>query len=471
MHFLLLFLILLTHVTHPVNSFIKNKKNSNLNNFKDMKDMKENIELDLNSREKNIIKKINGFYGLIGPNIEMNNNDIKSLYDLFTGDGIIQGVFFNKGNLTFVKHLIKTEKVLYEEKNGKIPKNFFIVLILLFLNKVKLFPNIMGMANTAILNIKNKSYALFERDYPYLININFQEMTVNTLNKIHIADFQHFSGHSKVFNDNYLETIDYLPKNNIVNYYLLDSEFSVINKINFKFNYIPIIHDFYSNNDYLILIDSPLIHKIIYIFQKKIPIYLNNKKKTFIHIFDKKNNSVTKYDYINGFYIFHYAYIKDKDDTFEIYTSQYDELEFSNINLKGSYRMIEINKKNKTVFVHKNDLLEKYNLDFPIKFQDKVVLRNYVDRRINGFVITKDLNIVKTLFYENKHICGEHNIINIDNIPYLIFFNIEFEKETNISNNFISLVNLNNYNLIDINIKNNLNLGFHSIFLDNTIAK
>jgi len=133
--------------------------------------------------------------------------------------------------------------------------------------------------------------------------------------------------------------------------------------------------------------------------------------------------------------------------------------------------MIEINKKNKTVFVHKNDLLEKYNLDFPIKFQDKVVLRNYVNRRINGFVITKDLNIEKTLLYENKHICGEHNIINIDNIPYLIFFNIEFKKESNISNNFISLVNLNNYNLIDINIKNNLTLGFHSIFLDNTIAK
>ena len=59
------------------------------------------------------------------------------------------------------------------------------------------------MANTAILNIKNKSYALFERDYPYLININFQEKTVNTLNKIHIADFQHFSGHSKVINDNF----------------------------------------------------------------------------------------------------------------------------------------------------------------------------------------------------------------------------------------------------------------------------
>ena len=468
MHFLLFFLLLIIHVTNPVNSFIKKLKNSNLNNYKDIK---ENIEYDLNPGEKNIIKKVNGFYGLIGPNIEMNNNNIKSLYDLFTGDGIIQGVFFNKGNLTFVKHLIKTEKIIYEEKYGKIPTNFFITLILIFLNKVKLFPNIMGMANTAILNIKNKSYALFERDYPYLININFQEKIVNTVNKIHIGDFQHFSGHSKVFNGNYLETIDYILKNKIVNYYLLNEDFNVINKINFKFNYIPIIHDFYSNNDYLILIDSPLIHKIIYIFQKKIPIYLNNKKKTFIHILDKKNNNVTEYDFKNGFYIFHYAYIKDTDDTLEIYASQYDELEFSNINLKGNYRMIVINKKNKTVFVHKNDLLEKYNLDFPIKFQDKVVLRNYVNRRINGFVITKDLNIEKTLLYENKHICGEHNIINIDNIPYLIFFNIEFKKESNISNNFISLVNLNNYNLIDINIKNNLTLGFHSIFLDNTIAK
>jgi hypothetical protein len=106
--------------------------------------------------------------------------------------------------------------------------------------------------------------------------------------------------------------------------------------------------------------------------------------------------------------------------------------------------------------------------------EQRIDLRNYVDRRINGFVITKDLNIEKTLFYENKHICGEHNIINIDNIPYLIFFNIEFKKEinkTNKTNNFISLVNLNNYNLIDINIQNDLNLGFHSIFLDNTIAK
>ena len=245
MYFILLFFII---VTNHANSFIKKNKNNNINIFKDIK---ENLDINLNYKERNIIKKINGFYGLIGPNYDMNNN-IVSLYDLFTGDGIIQGVFFNKGNLTFVKHLIKTEKVLYEEKKGKLSKNFFLTLIMLFLNKFNLFPNVMGMANTAILNIKNKNYALFERDYPYSINIDFHETSVNTEKKIHIDDFQHFSGHSKVIDNEYLETIDYKVHNSIVNYYLLNKDFSVINKIKFNFNYIPIIHDFYSNNDCLI---------------------------------------------------------------------------------------------------------------------------------------------------------------------------------------------------------------------------
>ena len=43
-----------------------------------------------------------------------------NLYDLFIGDGVIQGVFFDKGKITFVKHVIKTEKLKYEEKNGKL---------------------------------------------------------------------------------------------------------------------------------------------------------------------------------------------------------------------------------------------------------------------------------------------------------------------------------------------------------------
>ena len=58
------------------------------------------------------MKNINGFYGLLGPRIGYEKAG--SLYELFLSDGIIQGVFFQNGNLTFIKHLIRTEKVKFE---------------------------------------------------------------------------------------------------------------------------------------------------------------------------------------------------------------------------------------------------------------------------------------------------------------------------------------------------------------------
>ena len=118
MYFILIFFII---ITNHANSFIKKTKNINLLNINDVNDIRENIETYLQPREKDIIKNLNGFYGLIGPNIYMNNKVPDSLYDLFTGDGTIQGVFFENGKLTFVKHLVKTEKFLYEKQHGKIP--------------------------------------------------------------------------------------------------------------------------------------------------------------------------------------------------------------------------------------------------------------------------------------------------------------------------------------------------------------
>ena len=458
----LLYILITSKITF---SLIKYKREPNKNIFNEVR---ENINLKLPLKEKRIISKINGFYGLIGPNIDMNSN-IDSLFELFTGDGIIQGMFFNKGKLTFVKHLIKTEKVLFEEKVGKIPNNFILTMFLIFLNKIKLFPNIMGMANTAILNIKNKNYALFERDYPYLINVDLEKKRVCTVKKVHIDAFQHFSGHSKITSNGNIETIDYKIQNNDVNYYLLDKDFSLIDSLKFKFNYVPIIHDFYSNDDLLIITDSPIIYKIENIFTKKVPVNLDYDKQTFIYVYNKKNIRCEKYTYEKGFYILHYAYIKDKKETIEIYASQYNKFDFTDVNIKGNYRMIEINKHTKNVSLHTNAELEKYNLDFPILFKDKVISRNYENRRINGFVITKDLQICKELFYENKHICGEHSVIHIDNTPYLIFFNVEIIPTTTNHESFLSLVNLNNYGIIDIKLDYKLNLGFHSVFIENSL--
>ena len=65
--------------------------------------------------KQNIVNKINGFYGLIGPDVNMST--VNNLFDLFIGDGNIQGVFFDKGNITMIKHFVRTDKLLYEERN------------------------------------------------------------------------------------------------------------------------------------------------------------------------------------------------------------------------------------------------------------------------------------------------------------------------------------------------------------------
>ena len=436
--------------------------------MKILDNVSEKIHLKLCTQKNNVISQINGFYGLIGPNINMDNN-ISSLYDLFMGDGIIQGVFFENGNLTFVKHLIKTEKILYEQKFGKLPvNNNYLTMLFLALNKIKLFPNVLGMANTAILNVKNNKtnnyYALFERDHPYLIDINFKNKTINTVKKVNINSLSHFSGHSKANLNGNVETIDYNIINNNVNYIVLDNKFKMIDIVPFKFKYLPVIHDFYADENIVILIDSPLLIDLTQDVKNKMPLYLDTSKKTYIYVFDKKTKKYETYSYDNGFYSFHYAYVKNNKDTFEIYISLYDYIDFTNVNINGKYRKIEINKNSKKVTIHKNEDLEKYNLDFPISFQDKIVSRNFENRKINGFVITKGLNVIKKLFFKNKHICGEHNIIFVKKTPYLVFFNVEENRLLKTKQNLLTLINLYNYELIDIQLNHDLSLGFHSIF-------
>ena len=155
--YLIYFIYLLVQ---PINSSLINKKTNNpvINN-----EIKKVINLELGLKDKKIIEKIKGFYGLIGPNFGMENN-LDNLYDLFIGDGVIQGVFFDKGKITFIKHVIKTEKLKYEEKNGKLIDNFLIRIIVIFLNDINLFPNMLGTANTAIINIK-KNNTKFNNEY------------------------------------------------------------------------------------------------------------------------------------------------------------------------------------------------------------------------------------------------------------------------------------------------------------------
>jgi len=419
------------------------------------KEINKKIEYNLPKRDSDIIKKINGFYGMIGPDV--NTSTITTLYDLFTGDGNIQGIFFDNGELTYTKNFVRTEKLLYEELNGRIPKHWVITFLFMALEKTGLLPNMMGMANTAIMIIENNTYALFERDLPYLLEIDYNKKNINTVKKVNIKGLSHFSGHSKYMN-NKIETIDYHILTKSIDYFQLNKSFDILNKKAIYMDNLPITHDFIMANDNIILTDSPFSFHIDDITNIRVPVKFDKKKPTNIHIINKTDFSINKFISNESFYIFHYADLKDNDECIDIYAPIYEDVNFSKLSINGKYRKISINKQTKEVKIIKNELLEKFNLDFPIKYKNKVILRNIFNNTINGFVVCENLYIKHILFLKDKFICGEPAITEIDDIPYLISFGYNSE------NSYLILIDIENYKIIEIPLNVHVNIGFHSIF-------
>jgi len=423
------------------------------------RELKKEIVYDKSNN--GVINELSGFYGLIGPDID--RFSIKTLYDLFTGDGIIQGVFFDNGNITFVKHFVRTEKLLYEEQYGRFSKKLLMTTFYIIMNKLKMLPNVLGLANTALLDVGTTTLALFERDLPYEINIDFINKSLRTVKKIKINGLQHFSGHSKYI-DNMIHTIEYDVLSNTVSYITLNDSFKQLNKAVIKTCYIPIIHDFMVLNNKMIIIDSPFIWKPF----SQIPITLSNKP-TYIHIYDKITNTRTQYESSTSFYLFHYADVIETNKTIEIYGSQYDTLDFSSLNIQGKYRKIVVNLKSGTVFVLKNPELENMNLDFPLKWRSFVLLRSIENQAINGFVLCKGLDIIKKIqLPKNRFFCGEPSIVEISGSPFLIGFSYDsFEK------GYLIMLELFTQKYIEIPLDKDikLNIGFHSIFLHNQIQE
>lgn len=417
------------------------------------------IEYNLPKDDKNTVKNISGFYGLIGPNVEIKN--VKSLLDLFTGDGIIQGLFFDKGNITFVKQFIRTEKLLYEEKNGRIPTSLFHYVWFMLLHHLGIFPNILGLANTAILNTNNNTYALYERDNPYLINIDKDAQTIHTINKVK-TQFNTISGHTKYnSHSNKLETLEYNVMKQELHHYILNNSFNIENKFSINTKYMPMPHDFITSNNKIITINSPLLFDRNRLFNTSIPIYFDGEKPTIIHAVDTKTNLHEKYTYNKGFYVFHYADIHEDEDYINILAPIYDNIDYSNLNLHGRYRKIVINKHTKEVGILHDHILENYNLDFPVKIHDgRIIMRNLHGDRSNGFVVCKDLQVTNTFFYEHRNICGEPVVINIEDEPHVICF--AYDKD---ENSYCLIINIDQNKTMEIELKENITVGFHSVFV------
>ena len=420
---------------------------------------KTKIDYTLPKDEEQTIKNISGFYGMIGPNVEIKK--VKSLFDLFTGDGMIQGLFFDNGNITFVKKMIRTEKLLYEEKNGRIPTSIFHYIWFMLLHHVGMFPNVFGLANTAFLNTKNHTYALYERDLPYMIDIDKENHTIHTIKKISMP-LNTISGHTKFdIKTNKIKTLEYNVVRNQLHHYLLNNAFGIEEKHTIHTKYTPIPHDFVISDNKIITLDAPLLFDGKRLFNSSVPVYFDGSKPTIIHALNTQTGEHDQYTYNKGMYIFHYADVHEDDENIYILAPMYDNIDYSNLNLHGKYRKIVINKHTKNVGILHDYRLEHYNLDFPVKVGDgRIVMRNLDGNRSNGFVVCNDLHITNTFFYNHRNICGEPAVIYIEDKPHIICFAYDNDE-----NSYCLIVNINQNKTTEIALKDNVTIGFHSVFV------
>jgi len=405
------------------------------------------------------LENLEGFYGMIGPDVSIKN--VHSLFDLFIGDGIIQGVFFNKGNLTFVKRYVHTEKLRYEENYGKLPEHILHKVLFLTMSTMGWMPNTMGVANTAMLSIKNKTFALYERDSPYQICIDLENQEVSTLGKTPIAPLQSFSAHSKYSRANGIHTLDYHVLQKKANYYQLYDDFTICDRIAIPTKYLPIVHDFYVWNQSCVLADCPILIEPWNVLQNRLPVVFDKTKPTLFYVVNTTDHSIETYTCDQSFYLFHFAEVFENKDTIEIYACLYDHLDFSHLDIEGRYRKLVLEKATKTVQLYKTKALERYNLDFPIRFEDKTIFRNIENKRINGFVICKQLDIVITIFFDDLSLCGEPAVVPIQETPYLL----AFANNMNETESFLIMIHLRTFAVSTIPMGNfSVQLGFHSIY-------
>lgn len=457
----LLFLLVRSNATFWKIPFGKSFKISNREVNKPV--ITNNNNNGLSQRDMKLVEKINGFYGIIGP--DFNATVKNTLYDLFMSDGVLQGVFFDRGNVSFVRHFIRTEKMLYEEENGRMQKEPLLQLLSVELNKLGVLPNMMGLANTALLLVKNKLYATFERDLPYELSIDFENKTINTISKKNINNMEFFSGHSK-YRNNTIETIDYYMTKREICYYLMDENFHTLRKIPIKTKYMPITHDFYSDDKFVIVVDSPLMIDWKHVFTRKIPIKLYHEHPTIIHVIDKRTWTIEKYYLDEGVYVFHFANLIENKDTLELYAPLYDSFDFHNIKITGKYRKLILNKLNKIAVMEKTLENEIRNIEFPVRIDNKrYVTYNYEDGKINGLLIIEGLYIKKKFLFQHLSIMGEHTIHYIDSEPHLFFFALNELK----NQYFLVIINVNRNHIVEIPLPKDLDVtfSFHSLFVPN----
>jgi carotenoid cleavage dioxygenase-like enzyme len=384
---------------------------------------------------------------------------------LFTGNGVIQGVFFNNGNPQFVRHVINTRK----NQREPITREPMMITVLKYIfYKMRIFPyNNIGVANTALYPLSDRVdenttavYAMYERDLPYLLHLYHNTSSIATIKQMDALypEIQEISGHSKSLRGSRrIETLDYHVLSKRVDYYqLAENMKTIFRKHSIRTRYLPIVHDFVSTETSIIVMDSPLRYDFFELFRRKIPVVFGRDVSTFVHVLNKRSGDVETYEIPWGQYVFHYAMCWETENHFHIYAPIYDDLDFSTLNIQGKYRKMVIDRISKTIRVETNSVLETMNLDFPIDGPDgTIVLRSIENRRMNGFVMVKGLNIVKTWIYDDLSFCGEHVVLG----DSIMAFCLKGES------NYLCVIDITSDKVDLIECPYDLTMGFHSVFV------
>jgi hypothetical protein len=227
-----------------------------------------------------------------------------------------------------------------------------------------------------------------------------------------------------------------------------------MHKTNIKTKYIPLVHDFLILKNSTLFADSPIYFSFRALLQN-FPILVNKTAPTYIHVVNRLDQTI--YTFNSSFFIFHYAYGLETNETIEIYAPVYYDLNFSTIHIHGIYSKLLLNKQTKQITIDSTLKLEQYNLDFPVKWKEYIILRNIQDHKINGFVICKGLNVTRCISMPyGMAVCGEPSIVNdtLVCIGYDLLYSSYLIKYHLLNETF---------EIYPLNF--NATLGFHSIFI------
>ena len=443
-----------------------------------------------------------GFFAQIGSNPKHVDNED---YHWFDGDGMIHGLFLDKSKITYQNKWIQTQRLQVEDKwNRKIylyfgelkgMRGIFQILKYSFMQFFKFIPEAKGTANTAMLQWKNRLFALHEGDMPYELNIDFKNLNISTLSRFNVPNIFSTTAHPVI---DKVRNLLYLYGYN--NYDFLNGKF-IFNIFNEKMEHIfqknislinnGMTHDVAFTGDHLIIPDMPLKYDFARILQEKLPMFFDKEKGvTRFGIFDLNTFKDPQWVHLDeNIFIFHFSRAIKRAKDFIVYACVMDDLymedfvDLENVEnekhiIRGDIRLkeIKIDPENNNTQINENKYIQNldvdfnYNLDFPItsKLNPTLVYCTIFDSAagfIRGYVKvdTSDFENSKPemfLFEGDMHGNSEPQVVVIDNIEYILTFN------NNNENSYISLIDIDDKKVNSVKIPTRIPPGFHSIYYD-----